>query len=176
MDTTLSTKPNHFMVFYWVGIAVLFSLADFFSGPFLQFPVTFLIPVALASWFNGRWYGLAFALVLPSIRFYFVTEVWTVPWTWSDAVVNAVIRIVVFSSFALIIDRTARQTRQLQEEVTLLEGILPICSFCKKIRDEKSEWQPIEKYISERSPADFSHGLCPECLQKHYGNLFKNDK
>ena len=35
---------------------------------------------------------------------------------------------------------------------------------------------PIEKYISERSPADFSHGLCPECLQKHYGNLFKNDK
>lgn len=131
-------RSDHVMMLYWSGIACLLALADFFSGPFLQFPITFLIPVALASWFNGRWQGLTFAILLPLVRFYFVTEVWTVPWSWSDAAVNAMIRILVLSLFAVIIHRNARQTRQLQKEVTLLEGLLPICSYCKKIRDDKS--------------------------------------
>lgn len=167
-------KSTNILLLYWTGISFLLSVADFFAGPFLQFPITFLIPVALASWYNGRWYGMAFAVILPAVRFYFVTEIWKVPWTWAEAAVNAMIRILVLGSFALLIDRTARQTRQLQDEVSLLEGLLPICSFCKKIRDDKSEWQPIEKYISERSPTVFSHGVCPSCKQKHYGYLFKD--
>ena len=165
---------KHNLMPYWIGIGFLLSLADYFSGPFLQFPVTFLIPVALAAWYNGRWHALIFALILPAIRFYYVTEVWTVPWSITEASINALIRMIVLSLFAVIIDRTAIQTRQLQKEVVLLEGLLPICSFCKKIRDDKSEWQPIEKYISERSPASFSHGLCPDCVKKHYGELFKD--
>lgn len=176
MELPLTVKHNNVLALYWLGIASLLTLADYFSGPFLQFPVTFLIPVALASWFNGKWYGLFFACVMPAIRFYFVTEVWTVPWTAVEATVNAFIRILVLSMFALIIDRVAVQARQLKKEVVLLEGLLPICSFCKKIRDDKSVWQPIEKYISERSPAEFSHGLCPECVQKHYGDLYKDKK
>jgi hypothetical protein len=51
--------------------------------------------------------------------------------------------------------------------VAQLEGLLPICSYCKKIRDEKDTWQPIEGYISTRTEATFSHGVCPSCIEKY---------
>jgi hypothetical protein len=46
-----------------------------------------------------------------------------------------------------------------------LEGILPTCMYCKKIRDERSRWTSFENYISQRSQASFSHGVCPECYE-----------
>jgi hypothetical protein len=53
-------------------------------------------------------------------------------------------------------------------EVGTLEGILPICASCKKIRQEDGDWTVLEKYISERSESRFSHGVCPECMAKLY--------
>jgi hypothetical protein len=57
------------------------------------------------------------------------------------------------------------------EEIKTLKGILPICSYCKKIRDDTGYWNQIEKYIHDHSDAEFSHGICPECLKKHYPEL-----
>jgi hypothetical protein len=51
-------------------------------------------------------------------------------------------------------------------KVKLLEGIIPICMYCNKIRDDKESWQHLEAYISRHSEAHFSHGICPECFQK----------
>ena len=53
-------------------------------------------------------------------------------------------------------------------EVKTLQGFLPICSNCKKIRDDQGYWNQVEKYIGERSNARFSHGICPECAKKLY--------
>jgi phosphoserine phosphatase RsbU/P len=61
--------------------------------------------------------------------------------------------------------RVAERIVNLQAELRQLEGLLPICSYCKKIADERREWIPLEKYISERSDADFSHGICPQCAE-----------
>jgi PAS domain S-box-containing protein len=52
--------------------------------------------------------------------------------------------------------------------IKTLEGILPICAHCKRIRDEEGQWHAVELYVRGRSNADFSHGICPICLQKHY--------
>jgi PAS domain S-box-containing protein len=52
--------------------------------------------------------------------------------------------------------------------IKTLKGLLPICASCKKIRDDKGYWQQIEAFISEHSEAEFSHGICPECLQRLY--------
>ena len=52
-----------------------------------------------------------------------------------------------------------------------LEGILPVCASCKKIRDDQGNWQQIESYIREKSEADFSHGICPECAAKLYPDM-----
>ncbi len=61
-------------------------------------------------------------------------------------------------------------TSRLLNKINILEGFLPICSSCKKIRDEKEKWHQIEAYIAKRSNAIFSHGLCPECVKQLYGD------
>lgn len=49
-----------------------------------------------------------------------------------------------------------------------LQGIIPICMHCHKIRSDQESWERIEEYLTEHSEAHFSHGLCPECLEKYY--------
>jgi PAS domain S-box-containing protein len=61
--------------------------------------------------------------------------------------------------------------KQLQAEVQTLQGLLPICSHCKKIRDADGQWNSVEKYIRHHSKAEFTHGVCPECLKKNYDSL-----
>ncbi len=51
-------------------------------------------------------------------------------------------------------------------QIKTLKGILPICSYCKKIRDDSNYWQQVENYISHFSDAEFSHGVCPDCYDK----------
>ena len=58
-------------------------------------------------------------------------------------------------------------------EVKTLSGLLPICSSCKKIRDDKGYWNQIEAYIHEHSDATFSHGICPDCTKKLYPEYYK---
>jgi phosphoserine phosphatase RsbU/P len=61
----------------------------------------------------------------------------------------------------------ARRILALQERVERLEGLLPICSYCKRIRDEHESWLPIDEYLVRRTDARFTHGLCPECRTTH---------
>jgi CheY-like chemotaxis protein len=51
-------------------------------------------------------------------------------------------------------------------EIQTLQGLLPICAYCKRIRDDQNYWRQIEEYIAQRSSARFSHGVCPECYEK----------
>jgi PAS domain S-box-containing protein len=60
---------------------------------------------------------------------------------------------------------------KLENEIKSLKGIIPICSYCKKIRDDKEIWQQLETYLSEHSDALFSHGICPTCLDKQMTEL-----
>lgn len=55
---------------------------------------------------------------------------------------------------------------KLEHELRVLKGIIPICMFCKKIRDDKESWQQLEAYITEHSEALFSHGICPSCYEQ----------
>lgn len=75
----------------------------------------------------------------------------------------------------LHLENTVKQrTAELEQslaEVKQLNGLLPICSHCKKIRDDKGYWNQIEKYIHEHSDARFSHSICRECAKKHYPDL-----
>ncbi len=72
-----------------------------------------------------------------------------------------------------LIAKTAEVQRALAE-VKQLSGLLPICSSCKKIRDDDGYWNQIENYIGERSNAQFSHGLCPDCIIKLYPEYASN--
>jgi len=58
-------------------------------------------------------------------------------------------------------------------EIKQLSGLLPICSSCKKIRNDEGYWEQLEIYIKNHSDADFSHGICPECVARLYPDLDK---
>ena len=60
------------------------------------------------------------------------------------------------------------------DEIKTLSGLLPICSACKKIRDDDGYWKQIEHYISEYTEAKFSHSICPVCKEKLYPGFGKN--
>ena len=57
------------------------------------------------------------------------------------------------------------------KEIKMLQGILPICAWCKRIRDDKGYWNQVEAYITAHSEAQFSHGICPECAKKMYSEI-----
>jgi hypothetical protein len=77
---------------------------------------------------------------------------------------------------AIVILRKKRAERKRDEalwerekalrDVKVLQGLLPICAWCKKIRDDKGYWSRIESYIRDHSEAEFTHGICPECAEK----------
>jgi K+-sensing histidine kinase KdpD len=156
-----------------LALAVAFLLIDYYTGAFaLQFPIAFIIPVGLAAWYNGAAWAYFLAIAMPAVRLAF-TYSWKLHVDPSISVINFLIRASVMLLIAYLIQRTARQTRELAKEVKLLEGILPICCFCKRIRDEKDEWQQLESYIAQRTAADFSHGYCPECVVEHFGDYLE---
>ena len=70
-------------------------------------------------------------------------------------------------------ERLIRELQDALTKVKVLSGLLPICASCKKIRDNTGLWHAIEVYIRDRSSADFSHSVCPECVKKLYPDLIK---
>lgn len=69
---------------------------------------------------------------------------------------------------AKALEEANRQLSSALETIKQLQGILPICAWCKKIRDDKGSWQQMEHFIQERTTAQFTHGLCPDCATKHF--------
>ncbi len=69
-------------------------------------------------------------------------------------------------------ERLIQELQAALENVKTLSGLLPICSHCKKIRDDKGYWNRIESYISAHSSARFTHGMCPDCTRKHFPSVY----
>jgi hypothetical protein len=70
--------------------------------------------------------------------------------------------------------RTENDLISAKEEIQSLRGFLPICAHCKKIRDDQGYWQQVEIYIEEHTGAEFTHGICPECMKKLYPELTRD--
>ena len=65
-------------------------------------------------------------------------------------------------------DRAMVKLQSALSEIKTLQGILPLCSFCKKIRNDQGEWEKVDVYIDKHSMADVSHSICPDCMKKNY--------
>jgi PAS domain S-box-containing protein len=79
-----------------------------------------------------------------------------------------------WTSWKVGIDIT--ELKATRARVKVLGGLLPICSSCKKIRDDTGYWNRIEAYIHDHSEADFTHGICPTCARELYPELYEDDK
>jgi hypothetical protein len=156
---------------YWTGVSILVGAADYFSGPIIQFPIAYVVPILLATWYSGRAWGVSLAVLLSLVRLTF-SHAWNEPLLDGVVAINLLIRLIVFVGLALLVNHVASLVR----EIRVLEGILPICSNCKKIRMQDGTWSEMEEYISKHSEAEFSHGLCQQCAEKMYPRYFQKDQ
>ena len=158
IPTLLSRSATHIIM----GAVIL--LLDLSTGPVLMFPILFVLPVALSALFCSARLAYALAGALP-LGTFLITFFEESPVNLAVSAINAVVRVVVLCILAFLAARNAR----LSGEIKVLRGRLPICMWCKSIRKADGSWQKMETYIAENSEADFTHGLCPDCMTKHYG-------
>ena len=92
--------------------------------------------------------------------------------TWSQRGGEICIEVLIF--FCIVMFELSL-FKKLINRIKILEGFLPICANCKKIRNQKDQWQQIEKYISDHTLVTFSHSVCPECLRKYYPEFVSDE-
>jgi len=73
-------------------------------------------------------------------------------------------------------ERLIVELEEALSKIKTLKGLIPICASCKKIRDDKGFWNKLEAYIETHSEAEFSHGICPDCLDKLYPDFVKSNE
>ncbi len=93
-----------------------------------------------------------------------------------EASMGAFVFRVVISDISRLKQAEEALQKALIDDIRTLRGILPICANCKKIRDDQGYWSQVEVYIRDHTEAEFSHGICPECVEKHYPQMKKVDR
>ena len=170
-----------FLMGMGLAMVVLIAWVDYLTGFAVSLSVFYLIPISMVVWYVGRAAGMAVA-GLSAI-------VWLLVELFSDLSLptmflpywQAVMRLGFLLIVIFLMDGRQRAERErekliveLQEalaNVKTLRGLLPICSSCKKVRDDRGYWNQIESFVRERSEAAFSHSICPECEKKLYPEL-----
>lgn len=153
---------------WWVGVGAALIWLDYVLGPDAQFPVLYVIPVTVAAWYSGRWPALALAVAIPLVHAGFLLTLWREPGNLFNILAPTILRGSVIMVMALWFSRLSEHERKVHQYVQRLEGLLPICSFCKSIRNKAGDWERIEIFISDRSEAEFTHSFCPTCGKTHY--------
>jgi len=177
IDAWLRDKSQaRIMIVSIVALSII-GAVDYFTGVEDNLTLFYLVPVILVTWGIGTGAG-----VLASV---FAAFVWAIidhfgrpSLHLAAAFWNISIELALFLVFAVIAARLRDDTREQERlngelqaalaEVRTLSGILPICAWCKKIRDENGNWQKLESYIKSHSEAEFTHGICPECAQQQF--------
>ncbi len=158
-----------------VTVAIV-GAADWVTGNEVSFFVFYFVPVSIAAWFIGIEFAIIITLVSALTWFAVDLSLGHVYTAHFIAVWNTTVRLVALTIIGSSVSRIRRllnREKQLVSElmvslaeIKLLESFLSVCCECKKIRNDNGEWQPMERYIGERTGTMFSHGYCPECLQK----------
>lgn len=134
---------------------------DLATGPFLLFPIFFVLPVTLAAWFHSPRLAYVLAILLPLGRF-LIAEFVDVPSPTGYIVANALIRIAVLVFMAFLISRTARQTKELEQRVN---DLVTMCAWSRTIKYQ-GEWISFEAYLLRRFNINTSHGISPAEAKK----------
>jgi hypothetical protein len=164
------------MMIQGLVLVVLIGVLHFLSGYELSFSLFYVAPISLATWWAGRREGVAVASfsalvwlgadMLSGHRFaHPLIPMW-----------NGLMRVGFFLIVVMLLARLKRsyeeQRRMAQElqaslaKVNLLRGLIPICAWCKQVRNDQGYWQHVEAYLAEHSDATFTHSICQACEAK----------
>ena len=179
MDHVLSSGfLSKSVVLLWVAVATaVLGLIDYATGYELDFFLFYFIgPITVAAFEIGLVASTVVAVLCATALTVADISNGHVYSSIFVAVLNTVVRLVAFLSLGwavarmrTLLSRERLLSGKLQSALTQvkqLEGLLPICANCKKIRTEKGPWQQMEAYIEKHSEAQFTHGLCPDCARR----------
>lgn len=160
------TNFRAWIVFLSVALC---AVVDVTSGVFVRVDMLHVLAVSAAAWWIGVRFAVAVGALLTLIRpLLCLTGVWAATYPMADVAINAALGAITML-LAVIAVVQVHGRLAARAEVMQLRGLLPICSFCKRIRTDENAWQRIEQYICEHSDAHFTHGVCPACAKHHYG-------
>ncbi|NOK70702.1 MAG: hypothetical protein GFH27_549357n65 [Chloroflexi bacterium AL-W] len=174
LRTSYAIRYPWLLPILWILLSGVVLFIDYRTGPLVEFPILFIVPVVLAGLYSNHYWALGLASVLPLFRVcFYLTDLWQIPWSPVYVSINTFIRIMVLSMVALLLTQVSRQKRKLEQEVSTLHHLLPICSHCKKIRNPNNTWFPLEQYITEQTGSQLTHSICPECARIFYSDIFE---
>jgi hypothetical protein len=157
-------------VYLWAGLA-LFTGLDVATGRIIHFPIFCTMPIAVAAWFGYPWLAAGSCAALAAFRGTLEWLFWRSDPGFGVVALNGVVRFVLLLALSLLVYHVGSSVRAMVRKVKLLEGILPICSYCKQIRDDGHVWHSLEAYMASHSNTHFSHGICPACMDKHFSTV-----
>ena len=159
-------------------IAILLLDLSIPLGVAMGVPYTAVILISL--WFPRNKFtvltGVVCSLLVIGVYLYkpAITDMWKV--VFNRALALFTIWVTVFLGLQRKISERKREDafqerEKALEQVRILHGLLPICASCKRIRDSQDNWIHLESYITDHSEAEFSHGICPDCVKKLYPEM-----
>jgi hypothetical protein len=160
-----------------LGLALLpiIGWVDYITGVYISFTVFYLPPIALVAWYGGKWLGILSALEGAMIWFSVdYSDLPTLPilvHLW-----NALTRFTVFTIVSLFVRGASLQLSGLERRSDRrtrdedFHRVLPLCPFCRKIRNERGDWKDIEEFLKEEIKLEFTHTICPDCAEEREGN------
>jgi hypothetical protein len=163
--------PGRIHPLWWGGVAGLLLAIDYATGLYSELPMLYVIPVTLAAWYSGLGTALVLAVGTPLAQLGFTLARGRVAEPLSQVAALTLLRGAVVIVMSMWFARLSQHEREMQRHLEKLEGLLHICAFCKNIRNDRGQWERLEKVIMERSEARFSHGFCPDCVRIHYPEI-----
>ena len=164
-------KPHSILVVIALSVVVL-GFVDYATGYEFGFFLFYFLPIVIAAWKVGP--TSSYLISILSSIVWFLSDISSHPYSsvlfafWNTIMLLLCFLIIAYftSKIQFLLQEKNDTSRPLLSQVKTLSGLIPICASCKKIRDDKGDWQRIEEYIEERTNAEFTHGLCPECFDK----------
>jgi K+-sensing histidine kinase KdpD len=170
LKSILSSLLGYALAVVSLAIALwIRMLLDPLLGDHLPFG-PFVIAVVITSWFGG-WKPSLVTLLFGLLggAFFFMPPRWSLHVELVEHQVGLILYFFVGLVTILLFESVRRAQRRAEEalaSVKRLQGLLPMCAWCKRIRDDRNYWHQVERYLSEHSGAQFTHGICPNCLEK----------
>jgi hypothetical protein len=181
-DSPSPKRPWHRTVLFFWALALIILGAigwfDYATGYDLHVFAFYFLPVWLIGWHVGHRSGMYMALVAAGTWFaadHASGHPYASPGIAGWNALMELVACIVVAGIASVVRTQLRAYEKLNAElfetmaqIKRLEGLLPICAACKQIRNDRGEWELMEKYITTHSEAQFSHSVCPECARQLY--------
>jgi K+-sensing histidine kinase KdpD len=165
------SKHESILVVIALSVVIL-GFVDYVTGYEVGFFLFYFLPIAITAWKVGL--NSSYLISILSLIVWFLSDISSHPyssvlfafWNTTMRLLSFLIIAYFTSKIQFLLRKNREPSQDRPSQVKTLSGLIPICATCKKIRDQKGDWQRIEEYFEKRIDAQFTHGLCPECVDK----------